>query len=105
MLIRLFVLIVIYGVGFVMSIPVKRVVDAWLTDVGSAGWVDFSALELGLIGLLPLAFLFRVWVHPSRIFLQGGDPADIIEKKAAPPAVRRKKKPPTIVYYDPRLRR
>ena len=75
MLIRFFMLIVLFAVGMVVAIPVKMVIDTWTDAVDGAGWANFSTLELALIGLFPIVFvLFSVFINPMKRFLQGKNP-------------------------------
>ena len=86
MLYRFFILAVLYGVGFVIAIPVKRIFDTWLSEIPAAGFADFSTLELALIGIIPVIYIvFTVFVNPTRKFLRGEHPWHEPRKPAEKP--------------------
>lgn len=75
MLLRFFILIVVFAVGVVIAIPVKAVITTFMGSVEGTGWVSFSSTEWALMGLFPIVFLvFSVFVNPMRRFLSGKHP-------------------------------
>ena len=86
MLYRFFILGVLYGVGFVLAIPIKAIFDTWLNESPGAGFADFSTLELALIGIIPIIYvIFSVFVNPTRRFLRGEHPWHSPSKPAERP--------------------
>lgn len=75
MLLRFFMLIVLFAVGAVVAIPVKAIITTWTDSVSGESWTSFSGIELAMIGLFPIVFLvFSVFINPMRRFLSGKNP-------------------------------